>query len=391
MTFWLFASLLTLLALLSICYPLFLRKRKPVDGDSYEKSVYLEQLDEVDRDFERGQIGASEAELAKAEIARRLIALDTSSTKSQNTANFTTATLVTAICTFVLLPIASVAAYMALGNPQRADMPLEARMKADPKTQTIEELVARAEARAKKNPNEVQGWLVLAPVYIRLGRADDAVLAYRKIISLAGSTAKHEASLGEALTIAAGGVITTEARQHFVTAAKADPSAVKPRFFLAVALGQENKFDEAIQAWETMLAKAPKNAAWYKPAQGELDRIRQLAGQSDVSDAPNVASRATPPKLGGPSRQDIANAASMSAEDRTAMIAGMVANLEAKLEEDPSNIDGWLRIIRSYAVMGRRNDAATALTKAVKQFETNPAASKKLNDLAVAMNIEAIE
>ncbi len=388
MTFWIIVSVLTLLALLSIGYPLFLRKRNSIDSESYDKSVYLEQLDEVDRDLERGQIGPSEAELAKAEIARRLIALDASSTKSKNSANYTTATLVTAICTAVLLPIASVATYMALGNPQRPDMPLEARMNADPKTQSIEELVARAEARAENNPNEVQGWQVLAPVYMRLGRVNDAISAYRKIISLAGSTSQSEASLGEALTIAAQGVITAEAKQHFEKSVKADQTAVKPRFFLAVAMGQENKFDEAIRAWELMLAKGPKNAAWYKPAQGELARIRKLAGQPA---APKFASNAKSPKVGGPSKQDIANAASMSTEDRTAMIAGMVANLEAKLEEDPSNIDGWLRIIRSYAVLGRKSDAATALTKAVKQFETNPAAAKKLNDLAVAMNIEANE
>ncbi len=388
MTFWISASVLTLFALLSIGYPLFLRKRNSVDGESYDKSVYLEQLDEVDRDLERGQIGSSEAELAKAEIARRLIALDATSTKTRNAANFTTAALVTAICTFVLLPIASVATYMAIGSPQRLDMPLEARMKADPKTQSIEELVARAEARAKNNPNEVQGWQVLAPVYMRLGRADDAISAYRKIISLAGSTPQTEASLGEALTIAAQGVITAEAKEHFEIAVKADQNSIKPRFFLAVAMGQENKFDEAIQAWEAMLAKGPKTAAWYKPAQGELARIRKLAGQPA---APKVASNTASPGVGSPSKQEIANAAGMSTEDRTAMIAGMVANLEAKLEEDPSNIDGWLRIIRSYAVLGRKNDAATALTKAVKQFASNPTAAKKLTDLAVAMNIKANE
>lgn len=386
MTFWIFASLLTLLALLSIGYPLLIRNRNSVDSESYDKSVYLEQLDEVDRDLERGQIVAPEAELAKAEIARRLIALDVSTTKSRSADNFTTASLVTAICTFVLLPITSVATYMVLGSPQRTDMPLEARMKADPKTQSVEVLVARAEARARKNPNEVQGWQVLAPVYMRLGRVNDAISAYRKIILLAGSSSLIEASLGEALTIAAGGEITVEAKQHFEAAAKADQGAIKPRFFLAVALGQENKLEEAIQAWESLLASGSQNAAWYQPAQKELARIRKMAGQPA---APMVANNANSQKLGGPSKQDIANAASMSTEDRSSMIAGMVANLEAKLEDDPSNLNGWLRIIRSYTVLGRKKDAAKALTKALKQFEPNPAAAKKLSDLAVAMNIEA--
>ena len=391
MIFWLFASLLTLLALFSIGYPLFLRKRTSVDGDSYDKSVYREQLDEVDRDLERGQIAASEAELAKAEIARRLIALDESATKTRQSANFTTAALVTAICTMILLPIASVAAYVALGNPDRPDMPLQARMSADPKTQSVAELVVRAEARAQRNPNDVRGWKVLAPVYLRLGRATDAVSAYRKIIQLSGSTSENESSLGEALTIASSGMITIEAKQHFQKAINADPKNIKPRFFLAVALGQENKFGDAIKAWETMLAQGPPTAAWYSPAQGELLRIRQLAGQPAVpqTSAPRFAKNPTSPRLGGPSKGDIARAANMSAEDRTAMIEGMVANLAEKLEDDPSNINGWLRIIRSYAVLGRRNDAASALTKAIKQFKDDPAASKQLNDLAATMSIEA--
>ncbi len=388
MTFWILATVLTLIALLSIGYPLFLRKRPSVDADSYDKSVYREQLEEVDRDLERGQISASEAELAKAEIARRLIALDELVEETQNSDKFSTAAQVTAICTFILLPIASVATYVALGDPQRADMPLQARMSADPKTQSVEELVARAEARANNNPNDVRGWKVLAPVYLRLGRADDAIIAFRKVISLEGSNSENEASLGEAITIAAQGVITAEAKQHFINATIANPKNIKPRFFLAVALGQENKFDEAIKAWETMLAQGPTTAAWYKPAEGELARIRKQAGQPS---APAIASNSQSPKLGGPSKGDIANAANMSAEDRTAMIEGMVANLASKLEEDPSNINGWLRIIRSYSVLGRKDDAIAAYSKAVIQFENNPGASKQLNDLAVAMNIQPVK
>ncbi len=392
MTFWILATVLTLIALLSIGYPLFLRKRSSIDAAGYDKSVYREQLEEVDRDLERGQIGASEAELAKAEIARRLIALDELVEETQNSDKFSTAAQVTAICTFILLPIASVAAYVALGDPQRADMPLQARMTADPKTQSVAELVARAEARANNNPNDVRGWKVLAPVYLRLGRADDAITAFRKIISLEGSNSENEASLGEAMTIAAQGVITADAKRHFINATISNPENIKPRFFLAVALGQENKFDAAIKAWETMLAQGPTTAAWYKPAEGELARIRKQAGQPSAQpSAPAIAGNSQSPKLGGPSKGDIARAANMSAQDRTAMIEGMVANLAEKLDEDPSNINGWLRIIRSYSVLGRKDDAIAAYSKAVTQFEGNPGASKQLNDLAMAMNIQPVK
>ncbi len=387
MMFWLLVSLLTIIAVLSVGYPLFIKKRTNVDGASYDKSVYLEQLDEVERDRERGQIGAAEAELARAEIARRLIALEESDKGIKSSENFSTATIVTAICGLVLVPVLSIVFYTAIGNPQRPDMPLQARMSADPKTQSIEELVARAEARAQQNPDEVQGWKVLAPVYLRLGRVQDSVNAYRNILRLEGSTPNTEAALGEALTIEAGGMVTAEAKQRFQTALAGDRTNVKPQFFIALALGQEGKFKEAKAAWEEILSKSPKDAPWVKPAEAELQKVNSKI--TDGAPASGLVAGKKPSTVGNPTKEDVANAATMSGEDRMAMISGMVAQLADKLKDDPANIDGWLRIIRSYAVLGRKDEAAGALTTATKHFADDPEASKKLNDLALAMNIEA--
>lgn len=389
MTFWFFVTLLTLVSILSIGYPLFIKKRVSVDGASYDKSVYREQLDEVDRDLDRGQIGKAEAELARTEIARRLIALDETDTVIQSSDNYSTATIVTAICGLVLVPVLSVVVYVSLGNPQRPDMPLQARLSADPNSQSIEELVARAEARAQNNPDEIQGWKVLAPVYMRLGRIQDSIVAYRNIIRLEGNTPDTDASLGEALTVDAGGVVTEEAKQLFLKAVAGDPKSVKPNFFLALALGQDGKYSEAATAWKKILADSPQDAPWVGPAQQELARVSELAGKNtQPADKQPADKPSAQPGVGGPSQQDIANAADMSSEQRTAMISGMVTNLAEKLKDDPANIDGWLRIIRSYAVLGRNDEAVSALETANKHFADNPVASKKLDDLAVAMNIE---
>ena len=382
MTFWFFIALLTLLSLLSIGYPLFIRKSESIDGTSYDTSVYREQLNEIDREVERGQIASSEAELARAEIARRLIALDSPSNASEKTLNTPTLTIVVSTVVLLLVPVFSVATYLGLGKPGRQDMPLQARISADPKTQSIEELIARAEARVQNAPNDVRGWEVLAPVYMRLNRPKDAVRAYRNIIRLSGSQAKYEAALGEALTIVAGGVITSDAKTHFVIARKADPNDAKAEFFLAVALGQEGKYDQSILAWQALLAKSPTNAPWIGPAQQELQRVQKLAGNR------TPPGNNAPSKPGGPTNEQVASAANMSAEDRTEMIAGMVAQLAEKLEEEPKNLPGWMRLIRSYGVLGRKDDAATAVKKAGMVFSNDPAATKKLADMAKAMNIE---
>lgn len=387
MTFWIYASLLTVLALLSIGLPLLKKKQGSVDGSAYDKSVYREQLIEIDRDIERGQIEAGEADLAKAEIARRLIALDEVGSSVKGTSGSAVLVAVTAVAALILVPVASIATYMQLGSPERPDMPLEARMAADPKTQSIEELIARAEARVAKKPNDARGWAVLAPVYMRLGRPADAASAYRNIIRISGSESQYESALGEALTIAANGMITVEAREHFEIAFKADPEDIKAQFFLAASLGQEGKHAESIAAWEKLIAKSPKDAPWVKPAQQEMARMHKMAGTTPKVKTPPEAGD-TPPKVGGPSSEDIANAASMTAEDRKTMIENMVTGLAEKLKEDPKNIAGWLRIIRSYAVLGRNEEASAALFAANKTFADNPAAAQKLKELAEAMKIE---
>ncbi len=73
---WVFAAVLTFVVLAILLLPL-LRGREAVGADdrnAYDRTVFRDQLAELDRDLARGLIGAKEAEAARNEIARRLIA-----------------------------------------------------------------------------------------------------------------------------------------------------------------------------------------------------------------------------------------------------------------------------------------------------------------------------
>ncbi len=61
----------------------------------------------------------------------------------------------------------------------------------------------------------------------------------------------------------------------------------------------------------------------------------------------------------------------MAADDRQAMIAGMVASLDARLRENPEDVDGWARLVRSYMVLERRDDARAALERARTALASN--------------------
>jgi cytochrome c-type biogenesis protein CcmH len=67
----------------------------------------------------------------------------------------------------------------------------------------------------------------------------------------------------------------------------------------------------------------------------------------------------------GPSAADVAAAAEMPADQQAAMIEGMVSGLAERLKKEPDDVEGWLRLIRSYAVLGRSDDAAKAAHSAL--------------------------
>jgi cytochrome c-type biogenesis protein CcmH len=326
--------------------PLYRASRSARSERGQALAIYRDQLGEVERDLDRGVIGETEAEAARTEISRRLIR--TGHEAEEDTAAGNPRARRFATYAIIAMPLAALAFYLFVGSPELPGEPLATRLSAPVDQQDIPTLVARIEAHLAANPDDAQGWQVVAPVYLRLGRFDDAVKAYGNIIRLAGSTADTESDLGEAIVSAHGGTVTADARATFERASKIDPAAVRPRFYLALALGQDGRKDEAIAAWKALLDGAPKTAPWVSMAEAELAKLEGGAAAAATGGA-------TPPT--GPTAEDIKAAGEMPASDRMAMIEGMVAQLAAKLEANPADDEGWARLIRSYMVLGKADEA----------------------------------
>ena len=94
------------------------------------------------------------------------------------------------------------------------------------------------------------------------------------------------------------------------------------------------------------------------------------------------------PRTPGPDAADIAAAAEMSADDRDAMIAGMVEGLAARLAENPNDSAGWQRLARAYEVMGRPKDAQDAHVRAADLLVENPDAQLQALQAIVVGNAE---
>ena len=211
MGFWLIAALLTLAAILAVLLPLARRKQAFLPAEKNDLEVYRDQLREVEADAARGMIDPQSAEQARIEISRRILNAEKSGKEAAEAASRAAPGRLLAFIAVLAVPLIAWGIYPLFGKPDMPSMPLAERLSASADRGSVDELVARAEAHLAQNPGDVLGWDVLAPIYLRLGRATDAVNAYRSSIRIAGENFPRVLGLGEALATASGGTVTAEA------------------------------------------------------------------------------------------------------------------------------------------------------------------------------------
>ncbi|WP_165784348.1 c-type cytochrome biogenesis protein CcmI [Zhengella mangrovi] len=373
MTIWIIAVFLTLGASVALLRPLLRKQETSVDAAAFDREVYKDQLEELERDEARGLISGKEATEARAEIGRRLLKAD-AQLRAQTVKASSTSPRVIAGAAVLAVPLVSWGLYADLGSPSAPDQPLAMRMQKNPTENTIDELVARAEEHLRKNPSDATGWEVLGPIYMRLGRFDESADAWRNLIRLKGENANRLNGLGEALGAGAQGIVAGPSLAAFEKALELDPANEKSRFFVAVGAAQAGRLDEARTAWTRLSEDAAPDSPWRQAALRAIEESRN---------APAVAAAEAP----GPTAEDMANASQMSAADRQSMIAGMVDRLAGKLKDNPDDEQGWQRLIRAYAVMGRKEDAAAALASAREAFAGKPDALARLDGFAASVGI----
>ena len=374
MFFWILVAIMTAAVAVVLLLPL-LRRPPVAAGDAdHDVEVYRDQLDELKRDEATGLIGATEAELARAEVARRLIA----ASKAEATGRANPAERRNRLAqafVILLLPAIGLCLYVTTGRPDLPAQPLAERLSNPGNDISI--LIAKAENHLARNPDDGAGWDLLAPIYYRSGRVEDAANAFSQAIRLLGPTPERLDGYAETLIAQSNGIVTAQARARLQQSLTLKADNPRAEYYLALALEQEGKRAEARTAFEAMAKEAPADAPWLPLVNRH---IAELAGEEGGAVAGN---------LGNPTADDVAAAQDLSAGDRQQMISGMVESLAAKLQENPDNIEGWMRVIRSYVVLDQRPKAEAALQTALKTFPAGSDNGKQLLALARDLSISA--
>jgi cytochrome c-type biogenesis protein CcmH len=380
---------MTTLAVALLLVPLILRRRAAASRDAYNLAVYRDQLAEIERDVGRGVLDPADAEAAKGEIARRILAL--APARAAEAAS--RAPLAVATIAVMLLPIAAWTLYWDLGSPGTPDEPHAAR--GDAAHLDVAAAVKQLDAHLASHPDDLKGWLLLARTDLDVGRYDKAVEAYRRAADLSGQNPEIVGDWAEAQVLAAGGTVTPAAQQAFTTALADSDSAPRSRYYLALADLQAGDTKKALQEWVDLEAGSPADAAWLPMLRERIAGTAKSAGIDPAtlktsSGAPRRAAsdQPAPPAVGmppGAAVEEVEKAtANASPSQRQAMIEGMVAKLAARLEKEPDDVAGWTQLGRSYMVLNQPEKAQDAYARAAKLKPGDIALKEQYADAIIA-------
>lgn len=340
-----------------------------------DAEVYKDQLGEIERDLARGMLNEAEAEAARIEISRRLLKANDLREDLSEEKSFTAtsklrsgAVLLTA---FALVPAAALVIYLSFGSPGIADRPLSDRLASSVENQDVAILIARVEAALAQDPNDARGWDILAPIYARQGRFAEARGAYEQFLRIQGDDPFVLVEVGELFVIENQGLVTQEAMGWFVEALGMDPGNPKARYYRALGLVQDGQQDEARSILLALRNDGGTDAAW-------LETVDAL-----LNDMDSAALLPAPDSTGAQAIADLPQA------DQQAAIEGMVANLAARLQESPDDLEGWTQLIRAYAVLEAPIQARSALAAALDHFETDSPARQRLLTMAQELDLDA--
>jgi cytochrome c-type biogenesis protein CcmH len=269
---------------------------------------------------------------------------------------------------------------------------------AAPTDTSIEALRAAAEA----SKDDAAPWADLAFALFQERRFEEAAAAYRRALAIDPDEAVLWSALGETLVLGSTrDPLPAEALQAFEKAVALDRQDPRARYFLAAKKDLDKDHEGAIAAWLDLLADSPQGAPWEADLVRTIEQVGQMnsidvapriakaqAARKPALLAPgsgSVAGDAASPNVRGPSAAEVAAASGMKPSEQRQMAEGMVAQLEARLQREPKNVDGWVMLMRSRMTLGEPAKAKAALEAAVK---ANPSAAAELREQAAGLGVK---
>lgn len=410
MALWIPVALITLAALAALFWPLIKGRKEAGDAArlDYDLAVYRDQLAEIESDAAKGLLTPDAAQAARIEVERRMLSAGRAARAGGVEAETASTVLpgwrrVTALVSGLVVVIGAVGLYLALGHPALPDQPLASRdlsghtAQASARNQQAGDMAAmikKLRQRLQANPEDTDGWLLLARSYASMQRYEDSLDALDKALAQAPEDVQIRLQRADTLVALAEGVVTSPAVEEYRRVLETVPGEPRARYYLGLARSQAGDYDGALAHWQALDRDTPAAAPWKDFL---VQRLTALAEKLDRDPADLIlpdserpappsgsqAAPATRPRPGdgragtesasnpgpspSPSPEQMAAIAEMSPQEQQAMITSMVDGLATRLEENPEDLAGWKRLAQAYEVLGRKEEALEALRQVAQR------------------------
>lgn len=364
--FWVYALLLTAVALAILVTPLMRNRARMGTGVSRAASnltVIKDQFAELDADLAAGTIERGQWEAARADLQRGLLegAGDAAATAPAPMGRATVA----AIAIVVAVPVVSILLYFGVGSPQALDPSKVSAAQGAPHQLTqeqIESMVARLAQRLETNPDDIEGWVMLARTYGALGRFDQAAGAYAKAEARFPQNAQLLADYADSLAMAQGRSLLGKPEELIQRGLKADGNNVKVLALAGTVEFEKQNYRKAVEYWKRILPLLPPD--------------------SEMGDSVRASIQDAEGKLGGPRAP--ASVVRVAPDDKA-----KTATAPAAAAANGARLSGTVKLAPALAARAAPEDTVFVLARPAKGSRTPLAAVRaKVKDLPLAFSFD---
>ncbi len=291
MTFWLLIALMIVLSLLGALRPLLTRKtRQSNKDDQAHINVYRSRLDELTADEENGVITSTQADSMRKELEQNFLQVienqpvNKSVTEEDNSSGQHWGTV---IVIAVVIPLAAIGLYMLIGSPDAINPVNETPLTKLEQQHSITDMVTRLEAKLENEPDDVEGWNMLARSYIALRNYEKAALAMQRLYELVGDQADVLVRYADTLTMLRGGQLSGKPLELIEKALALEPEHSVGLWLAGMASAEQGEYQAAIEYWRRLLPQLANNDADLSRVKEMIARAQQELVQDPVNDILN--------------------------------------------------------------------------------------------------------
>lgn len=288
--FWVICAVLILIALAFVLPPALQQSEEAdVKSDNDRRqaniAVYRDQLSELEADLRNGIVAEEQYPQDREEIERRLLE-DTAHTRAKKSGAAPVNSRNTAYLLGLGIPFIAIVFYLNIGEPNRIENPAPvgaptAATSAGPPERSQEQIeanVAKLAEKLQSNPNDVQGWTMLARSYSSMEKFGEAANAYGKATELSPKDADLWAEYAFATAMANGRTLQGKPTEMVNQALKIDPENAKALQLAGSAAFEAKDYKKAVDYWQRVLKKVPPDSEVGQAITERINEAKTLAG-----------------------------------------------------------------------------------------------------------------